>query len=99
MSVRVMIQKFGSKLSNMVIPNLGALIAWGLLTAVGIGINNEMLRGFVTPMLNYLLPLLIYLILELYHLLYCFLLIELYLYKYMSFLQILLCQYFLLLYL
>ena len=59
MSVRVMIQKFGSKLSNMVIPNLGAFIAWGLLTAVGIGINNEMLRGFVTPMLNYLLPLLI----------------------------------------
>ena len=57
MSVRVMIQKFGSKLSNMVIPNLGAFIAWGLLTAVGIGINNEMLRGFVTPMLNYLLPL------------------------------------------
>ncbi len=52
MSVRVMIQKFGSKLSNMVIPNLGAFIAWGLLTAVGIGINNEMLRGFVTPMLN-----------------------------------------------
>ena len=59
MSVRVMIQKFGSKLSNMVIPNLGAFIAWGLLTAVGIAINNDMLRGFITPMLNYLLPLLI----------------------------------------
>lgn len=59
MSVRVKIQKFGSKLSSMVIPNLGAFIAWGLLTAVGIAINNDMLRSFITPMLNYLLPLLI----------------------------------------
>ena len=59
MSVRVKVQQFGSKLSNMVIPNLGAFIAWGLLTAVGIAINNDMLRSFITPMLNYLLPLLI----------------------------------------
>ena len=59
MSVRVKIQKFGSKLSSMVIPNLGAFIAWGLLTAVGIAIDNDMLRSFITPMLNYLLPLLI----------------------------------------
>ncbi|MDO4270666.1 MAG: PTS mannitol transporter subunit IICB [Eubacteriales bacterium] len=59
MSVRVQVQKFGSKLSSMVIPNLGAFIAWGLLTAVGIAIDSDMLRGFITPMLNYLLPLLI----------------------------------------
>ena len=59
MSARVKIQKFGSKLSSMVIPNLGAFIAWGLLTAVGIAIDNDMLRSFITPMLNYLLPLLI----------------------------------------
>ncbi len=59
MSMRVKIQKFGSKLSSMVIPNLGAFIAWGLLTAVGIAIDNDMLRGFIVPMLNYLLPLLI----------------------------------------
>lgn len=59
MSLRVKIQQFGSKLSNMVIPNLGAFIAWGLLTAVGIAINNDMMRSFITPMLNYLLPLLI----------------------------------------
>ena len=49
MSVRVQIQKFGSKLSSMVIPNLGAFIAWGLLTAVGIAIDNDMLRSFITP--------------------------------------------------
>lgn len=59
MSARVKIQKFGSKLSSMVIPNLDAFIAWGLLTAVGIAIDNDMLRSFITPMLNYLLPLLI----------------------------------------
>lgn len=59
MSLRVQIQKFGSKLSSMVIPNLGAFIAWGLLTAVGIAIDNDMMRSFITPMLNYLLPLLI----------------------------------------
>ncbi|MBS6397454.1 MAG: PTS mannitol transporter subunit IICB [Clostridiales bacterium] len=59
MSVRVQIQRFGSKLSNMVIPNLGAFIAWGLLTAVGIALDNEMMRSFITPMLNYLLPILI----------------------------------------
>lgn len=59
MSVRVKIQKFGSKLSSMVIPNLGAFIAWGLLTAVGIAIDNEMMRSFIGPMLNYLLPILI----------------------------------------
>ena len=49
MSVRVKVQKFGSKLSSMVIPNLGAFIAWGLLTAVGIAIDNDMLRSFITP--------------------------------------------------
>lgn len=59
MSVKVKVQNFGSKLSGMVIPNLGAFMAWGLLTAVGIAVNNEMLRSFIVPMLNYLLPLLI----------------------------------------
>jgi mannitol PTS system EIICBA or EIICB component len=59
MSLKVKTQKFGSKLSSMVIPNLGAFIAWGLLTAIGIAIDNDVMRSFVTPMLNYLLPLLI----------------------------------------
>lgn len=59
MTFKVRVQNFGSKLSGMVIPNLGAFMAWGLLTAIGIAINNDMLRGFITPMLNYLLPLLI----------------------------------------
>lgn len=59
MSVKVKIQNFGSKLSGMVIPNLGAFMAWGILTAVGIAIDNEVLRSFIGPMLTYLLPLLI----------------------------------------
>lgn len=59
MSIKVKVQNFGSKLSGMVIPNLGAFMAWGILTAVGIAIDNEMLRSFIVPMLNYLLPLLI----------------------------------------
>ncbi|MFI2706384.1 hypothetical protein ACH5WX_02460, partial [Nocardioides sp. CER28] len=30
---RVHVQKFGTFLSNMVMPNIGAIIAWGLITA------------------------------------------------------------------
>jgi len=59
MSVKVKVQNLGSKLSGMVIPNLGAFMAWGILTAVGIAIDNEVLRSFISPMLTYLLPLLI----------------------------------------
>ena len=31
---RVQIQRFGTFLSNMVLPNIGAFIAWGLITAL-----------------------------------------------------------------
>src|SRR5688500_11791488 len=31
---RVQVQKFGTFLSNMVLPNIGAFIAWGLITAL-----------------------------------------------------------------
>ncbi|MCI1902518.1 MAG: PTS mannitol transporter subunit IICB [Enterococcaceae bacterium] len=58
-SIRVQAQKMGSRLSGMVIPNLGAFMAWGILTAIGIALNNELLKEFISPMLNYLLPLLI----------------------------------------
>ncbi|WP_239256977.1 PTS mannitol transporter subunit IICB [Listeria ilorinensis] len=59
MSIQTKIQTFGSKLSGMVIPNLGAFMAWGILTAIGVATGNEMLKAFIAPMLNYLLPLLI----------------------------------------
>lgn len=59
MSLRIKAQQFGSKLSGMVIPNLGAFMAWGIITAVAIAIDSDTLREFIGPMLNYLLPLLI----------------------------------------
>jgi len=61
-SVRVGIQKFGRFLSGMVMPNIGAFIAWGLITALFIPtgwIPNENLAKLVGPMITYLLPLLI----------------------------------------
>jgi len=59
MDLKTRAQNIGSKLSGMVLPNLGAFLAWGIITALGIWLNSEMLNEFVTPMLNYLLPLLI----------------------------------------
>mgnify|MGYP000867897251 FL=1 len=58
----VRIQDFGRFLSGMVMPNIGAFIAWGLITALFIEtgwIPNEKLSALVGPMLTYLLPLLI----------------------------------------
>lgn len=58
-SLRVKAQRFGGKLSAMVLPNLGAFMGWGILTALGIWLSNDMLKSFITPMLMYLLPVLI----------------------------------------
>lgn len=58
-SLRVKAQRFGGKLSAMVLPNLGAFMGWGILTALGIWLSNDMLKAFITPVLTYLLPLLI----------------------------------------
>ncbi|RDI45571.1 PTS mannitol transporter subunit IICBA [Falsibacillus pallidus] len=61
-TVKVKIQKFGNFLSSMVLPNIGAFIAWGLITALFIPTGffpNESLAKLVGPMVSYLLPLLI----------------------------------------
>jgi PTS system mannitol-specific IIC component len=61
-SLRVRIQRFGSYLSGMVMPNIGAFIAWGLITALFIPdgwLPNATLAALVAPMITYLLPLLI----------------------------------------
>ena len=61
-SLRMKVQKFGSYLSGMVMPNIGAFIAWGLITALFIPdgwLPNETLAQLVEPMITYLLPLLI----------------------------------------
>ncbi|SKC40943.1 PTS mannitol transporter subunit IICB [Maledivibacter halophilus] len=60
--VKDTIQKFGGFLSGMVMPNIGAFIAWGLITALFIPTGwkpNENLSALVGPMITYLLPLLI----------------------------------------
>ncbi len=67
---RFHVQKFGRFLSAMVMPNIGAFIAWGLITAFFIetgwtpvailgGFGEYDGQGIVGPMIVYLLPLLI----------------------------------------
>lgn len=59
---KVKVQHFGRFLSGMVMPNIGAFIAWGLITALFIPtgwLPNESLASLVGPMITYLLPLLI----------------------------------------
>jgi PTS system mannitol-specific IIC component len=64
------IQRFGGFLAGMVIPNIGAFIAWGLITALfiptgwlaktSLGWDWDVITGNVVgPMIKYLLPLLI----------------------------------------
>lgn len=59
---RVGVQKFGTFLSGMIMPNIPALIAWGIFTAFFIEKGwtpNAGLATIVGPMIHYLLPLII----------------------------------------
>src|SRR4029450_3463481 len=71
---RVAVQKFGTFLSGMIMPNIAAFIAWGFITAFfiekgftrvegigGFGTNaaGEPNTGLVGPMITFMLPLLI----------------------------------------
>ena len=56
------VQRFGKFLSAMVMPNIGALIAFGFLAALFIDtgwIPNKGFNSMVSPMLTYLIPILI----------------------------------------
>lgn len=60
--VQEAMQKFGRFLSGMVLPNIGAFIAWGLLTALFIPtgwLPNEYLAQVGGPMSKWLIPLLL----------------------------------------
>ena len=60
--MREKLQRFGGFLAGMVIPNIGAFIAWGLITAFFIPTGwtpNERFAEIVGPMITYLLPILI----------------------------------------
>jgi PTS system mannitol-specific IIC component len=59
---RVGIQRFGTFLSGMIMPNIPALIAWGIFTAFFIDVGwtpNADLATLVGPFIHYLLPILI----------------------------------------
>lgn len=62
LNIKVAVQKFGNFLSSMVMPNISAFIAWGLITALFIPTGffpSESLGQMVDPMVKYMLPLLI----------------------------------------
>src|SRR6476620_10273086 len=67
---RIAVQKFGTFLSGMIMPNIAAFIAWGLITALFIekgwfpvakigGWGEYANAGLVGPMVTYMLPILI----------------------------------------
>ncbi|BCU57032.1 PTS mannitol transporter subunit IICB [Enterobacter kobei] len=61
-SARAKVQAFGGFLTAMVIPNIGAFIAWGFITALFIPTGwmpNEQFARIVGPMITYLLPVMI----------------------------------------
>ena len=60
--MREKVQQLGGFLAGMVIPNIGAILAWGLITAFFIPtgwLPNETFAKIVGPMITYLLPILI----------------------------------------
>ncbi|MBN7273872.1 PTS mannitol transporter subunit IICBA [Ligilactobacillus pobuzihii] len=62
-SLKAKVQKFGTFLSGMIMPNIAAIIAWGLITALfltpGGWFPNATINKLSGPTLSYLLPLLI----------------------------------------
>lgn len=61
-NIRMRIQNIGRFLANMIMPNIGAFIAWGFITALFLPtgwLPNEALASIVDPMIMYVLPLLI----------------------------------------
>lgn len=60
--MRERLQRFGGFLAGMIIPNIAAIIAWGLITAFFIPtgwIPNEQFAKIVGPMITYMLPIII----------------------------------------
>ena len=60
--IKEKVQKFGKFLSGMVMPNIGAFIAWGFIAAIFSPTGwfpNERISTLIDPLKNYLLPLLV----------------------------------------
>ncbi|MCI1632602.1 MAG: PTS mannitol transporter subunit IICBA [Liquorilactobacillus nagelii] len=61
-SLKTKVQKFGTSLSSMIMPNISSLIAWGLITAIFMAAGwwpNAKIATLIDPMKLYLIPLLI----------------------------------------
>ncbi|MFT8475968.1 MAG: PTS mannitol transporter subunit IICBA [Liquorilactobacillus sp.] len=61
-SLKAKIQRLGTTLSGMIMPNIVAIIAWGLITAIFMAAGwfpNKQIATLINPMLNYMIPLLI----------------------------------------
>lgn len=61
-SLKVRVQQVGRFLSAMVMPNIGAFVAWGIITTLFIPtgwLPSEYFAKLVGPMITYLLPLLL----------------------------------------
>lgn len=59
--MKAKVQKMGAFMSSMVMPNIGALIAWGFFTSLFLATGyfpNENLATLIGPVLKYLIPLL-----------------------------------------
>lgn len=60
--IKEKVQSFGNFISSMIIPNIGAFIAWGFITAIFTPTGwfpNEKITLLVEPLTQYLLPLLV----------------------------------------
>ena len=60
--IRAKVQRFGGYLAGMIMPNIGAFIAWGLITAMFIPTGwtpNAELAKLVGPIITSLLPILL----------------------------------------
>lgn len=60
--IRSNVQKIGGFISSMIIPNIGAFIAWGFIAAIFSPTGwfpNERISTLIDPLKNYLLPLLV----------------------------------------
>jgi PTS system mannitol-specific IIC component len=61
-NIKAGIQKFGGFMAGMIIPNIGAILAWGFITMFVIPTGwtpNENLLKLVDPMIKYLIPILV----------------------------------------
>ncbi|MHB1391609.1 MAG: PTS mannitol transporter subunit IICB [Clostridia bacterium] len=62
LNIKAGVQKFGGFMAGMIIPNIGAILAWGIITTFVIPTGwapNENLLKLVDPMIKYLLPILV----------------------------------------